>query len=68
MNRAALSSILACLGLGLVLGTAPGLHGQANLDRIKQKAKDVKKQAEGPQTNRVAAPKTNAPAKKPVQQ
>jgi hypothetical protein len=67
MKKVALTSILACLALGLVLFTAPGLHGQANIDRIKQKAKEVKKQVEGPQTNRVAGSKTNAPAKKPVQ-
>jgi len=67
MKKVALTFILAGLGLGLALFTAPVLHGQANIDRIKQKAKEVKKQAEGPQTNRVAASKTNAPAKKPVQ-
>ncbi len=67
MKRVALASLLAGLGLGLLLFGAPGVHGQANIDRIKQKAKEVKKQVEGPQTNRVAGAKTNAPAKKPVQ-
>jgi len=67
MKKVALTSLLAGLGLGLALFTALGLHGQANIDRIKQKAKEVKKQAEGQPTNRVAGPKTNAPAKKPVQ-
>ncbi len=67
MRTVALMSVCACLVLGLAFFTSPSLHGQANIDRIKQKAKEVKKQVEGQPTNRVAGPKTNAPAKKPVQ-
>ena len=50
--------LLAVFTVALGLAFAPTTHAQA--EKVKQKAKDLKKQVENP------APKTNAPPVKPV--
>ncbi len=49
---------LGLLTVGLALTLTPMTQGQA--EKVKQKAKDLKKQVEG------TAPKTNAPPAKPA--
>jgi len=55
LNRSFLAGLVA---VALLLAAAPLGHAQA--EKVKQKAKDLKKQVEG------TAPKTNAPPAKPT--
>ena len=50
--------LLAVFSVALGLAFTPATHAQA--EKVKQKAKDLKKNVEG------TAPKTNAPPAKPV--